>query len=146
MQKKWCLLSVLVLFGLGACNQEQPVVAVERHYQGDWEYDIGYAGVTKVGQMLYVSGVTAGGASYDEAFKTVYDRVFEILAKFGANGDHIVKEVAYTTDMEAHKKGIEARKAYFSDNKYPAATWVQVERLFDPELLLEVEVIAILPE
>jgi 2-iminobutanoate/2-iminopropanoate deaminase len=47
---------------------------------------------------------------------------------------HVIKENLYTTD-------IEARKAFYQ-NDFPAATWVQVQQLFVPELKVEVEWIA----
>ena len=46
-----------------------------------------------------------------------------------------------TTDIESMKKYNYVRKAFYK-NDFPAATWVQVVRLFMPDAKLEVEVIA----
>lgn len=122
----------------GALGQKND--KVERFYFNDWETDIGYAQAVKHGNILYVSGVPAGGKDMSEAMQKAYQRIAKILEKFNATPDDIVKETIFTKDMEATKKAIPARKAFFSENLYPAATWVEVNRFFNEELLLEVDV------
>ena len=56
-----------------------------------------------------------------------------------------MKENAYTTDIEALKAAQDVRKVYYGTD-FPAATWVQVSRLYMPEAVLEVEVIAVFPD
>lgn len=119
--------------------------AIERHYFNDWETEIGYAQAVRDGNILYVSGIPAGGKDMPEAMQKAYQRISDVLAKFGATPDHITKEVIFTTDMEATKAAISVRRAFFSEGSYPAATWVQIERLYNPELLLEVDVTVTLP-
>lgn len=119
--------------------------AIERHYFNDWETDIGYAQAIVDGHTLYVSGVPAGGENMQEAMRRAYSRIVDILNKFGATTDDIVKEVLFTSDMDATKAAIEVRKSFFSDGQYPAATWVQVDRFFNQGLLLEVDVTVRLP-
>ena len=114
--------------------------AAERHYVQKWEKEIGYAQVVQVGQTLYVSGIPAGGKDMNEAVNKAYIRITDLLAKFGATPDDIVKEVLYTVDMEAMKKVQDVRRGYFSEGVYPAATWIQVDRFYIPGLLLEVDV------
>ena len=77
----------------------------------------------------------------EEAVKACYTTVHGILKKFNLGTNHIIKETLFTTDIEALKKAIPARKTFFNSGKYPAATWVQVSRLYDPAHLLEVELI-----
>ena len=54
------------------------------------------------------------------------------------------EENAYTTDLEALKANLAARRAFYGRD-FPAATWVQVSRLYQPDQVLEVELIAIFP-
>ncbi|WP_262711205.1 RidA family protein [Chryseobacterium indologenes] len=68
-----------------------------------------------------------------------------MLANYGATFDNVVKENLYTTDIEAMKKYNDVRKKYYN-NDFPAATWVQVQRLYMPESKLEVELVAHLPK
>lgn len=113
---------------------------VERHYFNDWEAEIGYAQAVVHGNTLYVSGVPAGGKDMSEAMEKAYQRIADILLKFNATPDDIVKEVLFTSDMEATKKAIPVRKKFFSNGHHPAATWVEVSRFFNEGLLLEVDV------
>ena len=48
-------------------------------------------------------------------------------------------ERIYTTDMEALIKSQETRKSFYG-TWLPAATWVEVKRLYVPEAALEIEV------
>ncbi|WP_367330661.1 RidA family protein [Sphingobacterium multivorum] len=56
----------------------------------------------------------------------------------------MVKENLYTTDIEAMKKYNDVRKKFYSRD-FPAATWIQVQRLYMSDAKLEVELIAHLP-
>ena len=113
---------------------------IERHYSGPWEKEIGYAGATQVGHTLYVSGIACSGENMQAAVTECYRRIEQLLSKFNANADNIIKENVYTVDIEALKKCIPDRKTFYKNANYPAATWVQVSRLFDPKHLLEIEV------
>jgi len=112
---------------------------LERHSLGSWEADIGFSGVVRDGDTLHVSGIACAGADMQAAVQTCYRQLNDILQRFDVDSSHVVKETIYTTDMEALIKAIPARKTFFADAKYPAATWVQVSRLFDRAHLLEVE-------
>jgi enamine deaminase RidA (YjgF/YER057c/UK114 family) len=67
------------------------------------------------------------------------------LASFGATFQHVVKENLYTTVIEAMKKYNDVRKNFYN-NDFPAATWIQVQRLYMSDAKLEVELIAHLPK
>jgi enamine deaminase RidA (YjgF/YER057c/UK114 family) len=57
----------------------------------------------------------------------------------------VVKENLYTTDIEAMKQYNYVRKPYYKGD-FPAATWVQISRLFMADAKLEIELIAHLPK
>ncbi|MCG8276023.1 Rid family hydrolase [Stenotrophomonas sp. NLF4-10] len=112
---------------------------LERHSLGSWEADIGYAGVVRDGDILHVSGIACEGADMQAAVQACYRELTGILRRFGADSSQVVKETLYTTDMDALIAAIPERKTFFADARYPAATWVQVARLYGPKHLLEVE-------
>ncbi|WP_269791440.1 RidA family protein [Stenotrophomonas sp. Iso1] len=114
-------------------------VPLERHSLGSWEADIGFSGVVRDGDTLHVSGIACAGADMQVAVLACYRQLNDILQRFDVDSSHVVKETVYTTDMDALIKVIPVRKTFFADAKYPAATWVQVSRLFDRAHLLEVE-------
>jgi 2-iminobutanoate/2-iminopropanoate deaminase len=104
----------------------------------------GYVQTVKVDNILYISGAVAREVT-PEGITHVYSALQKSLAAFGATFQHVVKENLYTTDMEAMKKYNHARKVFYNGD-YPAATWMEVSRLFMHEARLEVELIAHLPK
>lgn len=104
----------------------------------------GYAQVLKVDNVLYISGAVATDVT-PAGILRVYEALERSLKSFGANFQHVVKENLYTTDIEAMKKNNSIRKAFYRGD-FPAATWVQISRLFTSDAKLEVELIAHLPK
>lgn len=125
------------------CSVAAQTLPKEKLNLGPWEHDIGYAQAIRVGDTLYVSG-SVGTGPMPEAVAAAFGTVQTTLAKFGLDFHHVVKETAYTTDIEALKAAKDVRKRYYGDD-FPAATWVQVARLFDPAHVVEVEVVAVFP-
>ncbi len=76
----------------------------------------------------------------------VFENLRRCLAAAGAGFENVVKFTFYVTDV-AHLPAVrEARDRYIDVERPPASTAVQVAALFRPELLLEVEALALLPE
>jgi enamine deaminase RidA (YjgF/YER057c/UK114 family) len=96
------------------------------------------------------TGVNAGG-KIAEGFRAQAVQVMEnlkiALASVGGDFEHVVKLNSYLTDIQANANEFrEVRAQYFTNKSaLPAATLVQVVRLANPNFLLEVEVIAVLP-
>ncbi|HNX05377.1 MAG TPA: Rid family hydrolase [Opitutales bacterium] len=105
--------------------------------------DIGYCEVVRAGDFVYISGNVGWGAMPD-AVKRAYDSLGRLLGENGLSFADVVKENVYTTDMEALKAARSIRNAYYGET-FPAATWVQVDRLFNEGLVLEVELVAYAP-
>ena len=116
-------------------------VRVEKFKMGDWEDEIGYRQAVRVGQMLYISGTAAGGEMPD-ALREVYGNLEKTLKAHGLTFKNVVKENIYTTNLDALKANQPLRKTYYGKD-FPAATWVQVARLFDPKFVIEVELVAV---
>ena len=141
------LLTGLVLFQFvfltTLCSQE--IKKEKWHWDNALKQDTsaGYVQVVKVDNILYISGAVARDVTPD-GITRVYQSLERSLKSFGANFQNVVKENLYTTDMEAMKKFNDSRKAFYKGD-YPAATWVQVPRLFMADARLEVELVAHLP-
>lgn len=133
------LFSVLILAG---CAQTAPT-KVTRYTINSWEPDIGYAAVVQSGNTYHISGVTCGGSNYQEAVSVCYKELGGILARHQLMSQNVVKETIYALDIEALQQQIPLRKNFYVNNQYPAATWVQVSRLYSPEHLIEIELIAV---
>jgi enamine deaminase RidA (YjgF/YER057c/UK114 family) len=114
------------------------------HRDASDEIDIGYCQAVRIGNTLYVSG-TAGRGEMDSAIRSVYDRLKATLEANGLGFADVVKENVYATDLDAFIRNKSIRKGFYG-NTFPAATWVQVQRLYVPSLVLEVEVTAVYPK
>jgi len=108
------------------------------------ENEIGYTQAVKVGNTIYVSG-SVGWGNMNDALKLAYDKINRSLSAYNANFSNVVKENLYTTTLDSVIKYKDVRKTYYGSD-FPAATWVEVKRLYNPGLVVEIEVIAILPE
>ena len=104
----------------------------------------GYVQVLKIDNMLYISGAVTSEVT-PKGIQQVYQALEKSLKSFGATFQNVVKENLYTTDIEAMKKYNSVRKAFYKGD-FPAATWVQITRLYMSEAKLEVELTAHLPK
>lgn len=105
----------------------------------------------RVGHMVYVSGQLARDPqdriAGDMAAQTrqCLDNIRVILEAAGARMEHVVKITAFMTDMRLAPQAWAVREEVFS--RYPpASTGVQVAALTRPEALIEIEVVAVIPD
>jgi len=119
---------------------------IERKHYYSWENDYGYSQVVKAGNTIYISGISSDKSSFPEQIEEIYEYLNKILQDYGVDSDAIVKQVIYTTDIEAMKTHTELRKKFFNKDKYPSSTIVQVSRLYEKGHFLEVEVVAVIPK
>jgi enamine deaminase RidA (YjgF/YER057c/UK114 family) len=139
-------LIVQCLFMLTMQAQHNDIKKEKWHWDETLKQDTsaGYVQVVKVDNILYISGAVARDVNPD-GISRVYKALERSLKSFGASFQNVVKENLYTTDMEAMKKYNDARKIFYKGD-FPAATWVQVPRLYMHDARLEVELIAHLPK
>jgi reactive intermediate/imine deaminase len=116
----------------------------------------GYTHVVEVtGPMktIFISGQIAldkngslvGGADMKAQAEQVFKNLEAALAAAGATFKDVVKMNTYTTDMSQVQAIRDVRTKYFANITPPASTLVQVVHLARPDLLLEIEVIAVVP-
>lgn len=134
-----------LLFGISHLSAQENSIKKEKFHWGSSSQDTaaGYAQAVKVDNVIYISGSVALNVT-PEGIRQLYAGLEKTLQHFGATFQHVVKENLYTTDIEAMKKYNEVRKAFYKGD-FPAATWVQISRLYMHEARLEVELIAHLP-
>ena len=116
-----------------------------------WEEIVGYCRAVRLGNVVEVAGTTA----VDEAGATVgagnpYDQTIYILQKIekalhqaGASMQDVVRTRMFVTDITRWEEVGRAHGEFFRDVR-PAATMVEVNALISPELMVEIEVSAIL--
>ncbi len=133
------LFALLLFCLLSGCTQVS-TDSIERHQINPWEADIGYSQIVKHGNLFYFSGVTCGGPTDEAALPMCYQALDDLLQKMQLKRENIIQETIYARDMESLKKQIPMRKKWYGEH-LPAATWVQVDRLFDESHRFEIELI-----
>lgn len=113
------------------------------HLHEGVEKEIGYAQAVRVGDMLYISG-SVGEGDMPHAINQAYDELKATLVAHGLSFRDVVKENVYTNDLDAFIVNKELRKRYYGQD-FTAATWVQVQRLYLPAHVVEVELVAVFP-
>ena len=146
----FCLIAILFVFN--GCKtdtelkkteyEKTPLTKEKWHWDNDKKQNesAGYAQVVKVGNTIYISGIPTDDLS-PNGITSVYNKLGECLIAFGATSKDVVKETLYTTDIETMKKYNDARKEFYKGD-FPAASWVEVSRLYKLNAKLEVDLIA----
>lgn len=117
---------------------------------GPWEAKIGYSRAVRVGQSVHVSGSTAmtpsglvgKGDPYAQtiqAFKTIE----AALTQAGGSLKDVVRTRMYMANIDQWQEVGRAHGEIFG-NIRPATTMVEVKRLIDPDMLVEIEADAII--
>ncbi len=104
----------------------------------------------RAGNLLFVSGQAAvdesgavvGPGDFDAQAEQVFRNLDAVLRAGGSDLSRVVKVTIYVTDMAVFPKILELRERYFT-KPYPADTIVEIAALGLPELVLEIDAIAI---
>jgi enamine deaminase RidA (YjgF/YER057c/UK114 family) len=137
---------IIVLSGIissVAVAQKQPVAKKKYNQSKQIEDQIGYTHAVQAGSVLYISGTVATG-DMQKQVREIMESIKQTLSTYDANFGNVVKENVYTTDLDSFIMHKNIRSEYYK-NDYPAATWVEVKRLYLPQYQVEIEVIAQLP-
>lgn len=97
------------------------------------------------GQVSYDEhGQVVGAGDLAAQTRQVYSNIGKALASAGASFDDVVKTVLFVKDLDPQKAKVirDARAAFLNESCLPASTMVGVSSLARPELLLEVEAVA----
>lgn len=113
---------------------------------------MGYSRAVRAGKLIYVSGTTATGPDgrligegdpYTQTVQAIRN-VETALRAAGSSLKDVVRTRMFVTDIESWKEVARAHGEFFGGVR-PAATMVEVRRLIDPLMLIEIEAEAVMP-
>ena len=118
-----------------------------------WEDLVGYSRAVRIGSLIEVAGTTAvdedgqvvGPGDPGEQTKFILSKIEKALTSAGATLHDVVRTRMFVTNIADWEAIGRMHGLYFKDIK-PVATMVEVKSLISPDLLVEIEVTAILPE
>lgn len=112
----------------------------------------GYCRAVRVGNIIEVAGTTAfsegqvvGVNDVEKQTRFVFQTIQGALEKAGAGLKDVVRTRMFVTDIGCATEVCKIHKEFFGGNP-PASTLVEVSKFVHPDLLIEVEVSAILEE
>jgi reactive intermediate/imine deaminase len=115
-----------------------------------YEDIIGFSRAVRVGDLVFVSGTVAWGPDgklvgkgnvYAQATQTIKN-IEAYLQQAGASLKDVVRTRIYLTDMARWQEVARAHREAFADVR-PASSLLEISRLAEPEMLVEIEAVAV---
>lgn len=124
---------------------------LERVYShAPWEQEVGYCRAIRAGSHIYVTGtapvaddgsVHGIGDPYAQAARCLL-LIDRALGELGVGRERIVRTRMFVTDCDLWREFGRAHREFFGEHR-PATTMVQVARLIDADMLIEIEADAV---
>ena len=108
--------------------------------------------IKKTGSPVFISGQVAldgagklvGENDVAAQVEQVFQNLRTVVQAAGGSLDDVVKITIYVTDASYRPAVTAARQRHFKEGQYPASTYLVVSALAVPQLLVEVEAVAII--
>lgn len=102
--------------------------------------------VFPTGQVAWdEEGKVVGRGDMKKQVEQVYANIDRLLEGLGASRDQIVRTTTYVTELSLVAEIHPVRQRFFAGLELPASTLLQISALAEPELMLEIDVVVMLP-
>jgi enamine deaminase RidA (YjgF/YER057c/UK114 family) len=116
-----------------------------------WEDIVGYSRAVRIGNIVEVAGTTAvdengnvvGANDPHQQTKYTLQKIEKALRQAGATMRDVIRTRVYVTDISRWEEIGRAHGEFFREIK-PASSMIEVSKLISPELLVEIEVTAVI--
>jgi enamine deaminase RidA (YjgF/YER057c/UK114 family) len=116
-----------------------------------WEDIVGYSRAVRIGNLIEIAGTTAvdengnvvGANDPYQQTKYTLQKIEKALRQAGATMRDVIRTRVYVTDISRWEEIGRAHGEFFREIK-PASSMIEVSKLISPELLVEVEVTAVI--
>ena len=114
-----------------------------------WEKIVGYSRAVRIGYCIEISGTTSADNGMiigkNDPYlqtKTILQKIAQTLTAADAEMKDVIRTRIYVTDISRWKEVAKAHLEFFKDIE-PATSMVEVSKLIDPDMMVEIEVTAI---
>jgi len=125
---------------------------MKRHFsKATWESKVGYCRAVRSGDVIAVSGtgavdesgaVAAPGDAFGQA-RVCLQILEKALKQLGGKRSDVIRTRMFVTDISKWSEFAKAHREFFSGEDVPATSMVEVRKLIDPQMLIEIEADAI---
>jgi enamine deaminase RidA (YjgF/YER057c/UK114 family) len=115
----------------------------------EWYHETRLSPAVQVGDLLFVAGCTGSSAIAEgprAQMRRAYEEVGEVLHAAGASWDDVVSMTSYAVDFRHIDAMTEIHREIVTKEPFPAWTAVGVTELYGPKDIVEVSVIALVPQ
>ena len=106
--------------------------------------------ITEGGRIVWLAGHLAPedadgnalGGDFDAQVRRTFEKLAATLSAAGGTLDDIVTMTVFITEVRFNTRFVELRKEFFGDD-YPASTLVTVAALNRPEMMVEIQAVAV---
>ena len=128
-------------------NQDHPRKLISSGAK--WENLVGYSRAVRVGNIIEISGTTAvdgdkvvgKGNVYEQAV-FIFKKIEKVLEECDSSLKDVTRTRMFVTDISQWEEIAKAHALFFKDIK-PATSMIEVKSLIDKDLLIEIEVTAV---
>ncbi len=131
-------------------QSKKTVIMPEDQQERAFLEQAGYSRAVLTDDYVFMSGLMIGPASGETDLKPGYDRAFKsvgkILERAGVGWSDVVDITTYHTDMRTHIMEFAEVKHRYIKAPFPAWTAIGGAELFDPTAVVEMKIIARIPD